>query len=678
MAAPESQAQPWLNVDSFDDARPVGPVLPCGPIDLEQASFSQFSVNLGFDTEQSGPLMQDFHFGVGTAYAQPDGTHDMALPFPVAMTGFSNPLDEHIAALDTEMDSSSANDCGTRTVPTSFLRTERSDTQTMNGPPNTSANMLVDLVAVQLCEFWLHLYPKVYPKDADILALSQLTCQPPSSIEQWLNSKIRSVPSSSRDSGIGSSSSSTTSCVIPSETTADGGNVDGTKLVTPPITKGPNEAILTEIFPPQMLQRDPNDGESSRGPVSTLIDGRACLMFEIPAAWTTSPLVSDSLVKAAWSSRARTSCRPISDIARLGRNPDKPLQCTRKCGYTTAAKKDWKRHESNAFPQHGFLCTIPVAIRTDNATFCAYCPADSRQPNPTIEHMKSEHGHTFSSEYDMEKSICNQVCHRKEHMENHFGKIHPGIHPDAWVNIGEFDVKHSAFPKQCGFCRKTFTSWNERINHIQIHFERDGLDMRQWQDFDNSDEHHRNKRHRRDDDADDRSDCGDSDESDDGDFGKGNSGAGKRGNGKKRNTKAPQSGSDRSLRSRLHYHGTSSSDGDTASEDEQMLAPKHVYDWLNDVSESAETHPNGKSPVQQALSGRSHSPESNLDDSDQDMVSLDQVNDKQEECVFRFLEAYFQLHQKPSTKTKRGLAETLGVPLDKISVCVQANMMILT
>lgn len=32
------------------------------------------------------------------------------------------------------------------------------------------------------------------------------------------------------------------------------------------------------------------------------------------------------------------------------------------------------------------------------------------------------------------------------------------------------------------------------------------------------------------------------------------------------------------------------------------------------------------------------------------------------------LEAHFQQHHKPSTSTKKGFAETLGVPLDKINV----------
>jgi hypothetical protein len=37
------------------------------------------------------------------------------------------------------------------------------------------------------------------------------------------------------------------------------------------------------------------------------------------------------------------------------------------------------------------------------------------------------------------------------------------------------------------------------------------------------------------------------------------------------------------------------------------------------------------------------------------------------------LEAQFQMQNKPSTNTKKGFAEQLGVPLDKINVCRAAR-----
>jgi hypothetical protein len=37
------------------------------------------------------------------------------------------------------------------------------------------------------------------------------------------------------------------------------------------------------------------------------------------------------------------------------------------------------------------------------------------------------------------------------------------------------------------------------------------------------------------------------------------------------------------------------------------------------------------------------------------------------------LERHFQAHHKPSTNTKKGFAENLGVPLDKINVRLMQN-----
>jgi len=603
MARPESQPF-WLN-DSFNGNSPVGPDEQSGLVDFEPPSSSQFSLDLAFDVEQYELPIQDLHSCLGPVYAQPDGMYGTALPFPIDNTRFPNPVDNYNFELDKGMDSSSANNCGAPSAAAQFLKIGRFNAEKMKGIPITSADMIVDSNAINLCDYWLQLYPNVYPKDADIHALSQLTGQPPASIERWLNNKIRSVSSSSHDSAIWSKSS-TVSSAIPSETSPS------------------REAALTDMTLPQIPHRDLNSGASGWGPAFTELDNRSRLVFEIPETWTTSPLVKKSLAEAAWSSRARSSCHPTSSISHLVRIPDKPLQCTRKCGYATAPKKDWKRHESNAFPQHGFLCTLPAAIRIGNATFCVYCPAERRQPNPTIAHMKSEHGFTFSADSDMEMTLCNQVCHRREHLKTHFGKIHPGIHPDAWVRIAAFDVKQSAFPKHCGFCRKTFTSWNERIDHIQVHFESDGLDMRKWQDFDDSDDHRRNKRHRRDDDADDKSDSGDSDQDDDGYFDKGNSGAGNGGNGKKHNTRTRQLRGDRSLQTPSHYHGTSSSDGDTVSEDEHIPVLDHVYGWLENISA-----PKDSSLAQETLDGHVHSSELHLDDSGQEILSNDETKHEQ-------------------------------------------------
>jgi hypothetical protein len=598
MAESQLVVQPSnLNIDFFDHIGSIEPDPPLEPMDLESASLPQLFMNFDEVEGESGPLINAIGLGPGAAHSQPAGIYDLAWPSLVDMTSFSNPLCENTATPEIGMPFTTLNDSGAQSMPNMCVRTELCHDQEIKDPLKTPAKILSDSTAMRMCEFWLHLYPKVYPKDADIRALSQLTSQPSASIEEWLNSKIRSVPSSSCDSGIGSSRSSAVSAII-SQTVSSRVRSDESSIVPPETCNTLSEASSIELLSPQIQQRDPNDRTFYTKPLFTLVEDGARLVFEIPVAWRKSRLVSDKLINAAKFSRARSSCRPTFDKMLLRRNHDKRLQCTRKCGYATSEKKDWKRHEATAFPQRGLLCTVPAAISTCNALFCAYCPAEGRQENPTVKHMKSEHRLTFLSESDKKMGVCNQIFYRKEHMETHFRNKHPGLHPDAWFRIGAFEVKNSAFPKRCGFCTKTFSSWDERIDHICVHFERDGLDMLQWKDSYDSDDLDRNKRHRRDDDPDDRSDHQDGDEDDGNDDGKGGGSAGKRGNGKKANTSIGQVGGDRSSNNRLQSRGISLSDRDPASDEEQIFAPKRVYDWLEDVLEPAESHLNDESPAQ--------------------------------------------------------------------------------
>jgi hypothetical protein len=378
-----------------------------------------------------------------------------------------------------------------------------------------------------------------------LLALSQLTRQPLVLVQQWLDSKTHLHSASSPFLGAGETCSSSMSCVV----SATGGAPEGRTGITVAASRipgGSHNVASTEADSSQIQQTVPQFPGFDQGLVPVPAHDGAQLMAAVPVGWLNSPLVGDSLEMAAWSSRARNSCRPVHDTSCLQRNPDRPLQCTRKCRYTTAAKKDWKRHETNAFPQHGFLCTLPAAIRTENGIFCAYCPAQRLQTNPTVMHMKSEHGLTFESESDMEVMLCKRVCHRKQHMEAHFGKIHPGISPDLWVKLGAFDVKHSAFPKRCGFCQETFTLWDDRIDHIQGHFEKDCLDMREWRDSDGPD---------------DQVHSGDSEKCDDDDSGRNNNRACNRDNSMPGNATALRSGSDQYGQSRSHEGGISSPSG---------------------------------------------------------------------------------------------------------------------
>lgn len=441
MTAPVSHMQPsWLNFDHLDDNELVDYVL-----DPDTASTLRFSLGSIFAPELSEPLMQDFHSNFRTTYPQLDGTREMPVPFTMPMTDLSNPLDENIAALDIAMDLTGAQECGPPITPASKPRNEQVDAQNMKDTYKESTKMDPDQIAGRFCDYWLHSYPKAFPRDADINALSQLTGQPPTFFEQWVNRRIHLVPSSSRDSGVGSSNSSATSCADLG-TTENGCDFYPPESLPRQIMRVPSEAALTKMALPKTLRRDPNDSEFIQSAVSSSVnDGNHLL--KIPAAWQSSPVVNHSLFEAEWSSQPRSSCPPTSDIARLVRDPNQPLQCTRKCDKEFAKRKAWRRHETNAFPLRGFLCTVPAVVKIGNTMYCAYCPPEHREQSPTVEHMNSEHRLNLSSGCSTETRLCSQVHYRRDHMVRHLKSSHPGIHPDLGASFRTFDVMHSTFPK---------------------------------------------------------------------------------------------------------------------------------------------------------------------------------------------------------------------------------------
>lgn len=459
-------------------------------------------------------------------------------------------------------------------------------TETTGIHSGTVNSCVLDSTAATFCTSWLDLYPERYPSSTEIDALSKLTHQHSELIQQWLACKLRSGLTSSRDSGIGSSKASAASCAGATKQDLPGNVSNRAEISAFPNTAEARifDATLTGLASVADFCDVEKHVAFDSAPSSPPVDGFSRLVVPISTSWTKTPTVSESLLHAAWTSRARISCHPTPSSTRLQRNPGKPLQCTRACGYSTAAKKDWKRHEENAFPRHGWVCTVPAAVKVNGVLYCSYCPPDHKTVDPTVEHMKSAHGMTFQSSYDMENDVCNQICHRKEHMENHFKKIHPGLHPDAWIEIGAFKVKHSEFPRHCGFCSTTFESWNERINHIHDHFERDGVDMQQWWERPHSDHRQQGKRPRRDEDPDDNGDDGDGSNGDDDDDDYKGSGNAEKCSGAHCHEPKRQKQADRYTK-KHDTPGCELYDQGSNSEEDRSLPLKRVFDWLDDIPE---------------------------------------------------------------------------------------------
>ncbi|PSN63839.1 hypothetical protein BS50DRAFT_457885, partial [Corynespora cassiicola Philippines] len=109
-----------------------------------------------------------------------------------------------------------------------------------------------------------------------------------------------------------------------------------------------------------------------------------------------------------------------------------PYRCTfDNCGYQTKRVFDWRRHEENHEPQELWLCNA--------------CPRSDGQ-NPFL-------------------------VHRKDKFQKHAQKSHPNLDPIEVLDSSKLDFKGD-FDSHCPLCSySAFTSWDERCQHIVMHFE---------------------------------------------------------------------------------------------------------------------------------------------------------------------------------------------------------------
>ena len=134
---------------------------------------------------------------------------------------------------------------------------------------------------------------------------------------------------------------------------------------------------------------------------------------------------------------------------------------------------DWKRHEETHWPQKHWVCLCADRSGTGGAIVCHFCSGHIAlvgQPSTTSHHTcidrMSRKGHSFP---------------RKDKLSKHVKEAHGcDANIDLW-----YKAHVSEWKQQCGFCGSTFSNWDDRCQHVGLHFN-DKLDPKRmrpdWKD----------------------------------------------------------------------------------------------------------------------------------------------------------------------------------------------------
>ncbi|KAJ5371720.1 Zinc finger C2H2 [Penicillium concentricum] len=172
------------------------------------------------------------------------------------------------------------------------------------------------------------------------------------------------------------------------------------------------------------------------------------------------------------NSRVSTGVRKSQGKGRAKRQPaaSKPrLFCCTFCCDRFKTKYDWARHEKSLHLNLETWVCAPFGgsaiLPSTGRVHCVYC----NEPDPSIEHLdEHKHGACMKSQ--------SRAFRRKDHLIQHLRRFHcvddiPLV--DDW-KIGLTDIT-----SRCGFCDAQITSWEERADHLALHF-RNGSTMADW------------------------------------------------------------------------------------------------------------------------------------------------------------------------------------------------------
>lgn len=146
---------------------------------------------------------------------------------------------------------------------------------------------------------------------------------------------------------------------------------------------------------------------------------------------------------------------------------DRIFACT-FCPDTFKTKYDWARHEKSIHLDIDVWTCAPkdgiILSPSADEIRCVYC----NHPNPTPQHLQ-EHNHQACIH-------TSRTFSRKDHLVQHLRVTHRlKTIPDltSWRE----DLR--AFTCRCGFCGSTLNSWQERVDHLAVHF-RKGVTLDEW------------------------------------------------------------------------------------------------------------------------------------------------------------------------------------------------------
>ncbi|RDK41048.1 hypothetical protein M752DRAFT_217824 [Aspergillus phoenicis ATCC 13157] len=162
--------------------------------------------------------------------------------------------------------------------------------------------------------------------------------------------------------------------------------------------------------------------------------------------------------------------KPAGSGARKKRNAatNPRIFCCTFCCDTFKSKFDWMRHEKSLHLNLESWTCAPfggsVVLPSTGRVHCAYC----NQLDPSLEHLEQ---HNYGQ--------CQQhtrTFRRKDHLIQHLRLFHrletvPLI--DDWKRV------LTDLPSRCGFCDGRMATWDERADHLTVHF-RQGCTMADW------------------------------------------------------------------------------------------------------------------------------------------------------------------------------------------------------
>ncbi|OAL50487.1 hypothetical protein IQ07DRAFT_481661, partial [Pyrenochaeta sp. DS3sAY3a] len=161
---------------------------------------------------------------------------------------------------------------------------------------------------------------------------------------------------------------------------------------------------------------------------------------------------------------------PKKEKKRNSHAQDRRFKCTFCCD-TFRHKFDWARHE-NALHLNleEWRCTPhgAVVIRSQTGrVHCAYC--DMLDPKP--DHLDLHNHHACHNDQN-----AQHFFRRKDHLVQHLRHLHK---LDSMPMMDDWKVDTGVVSSRCGFCDIRLDSWEERAEHLAIHF-RSGKTMLDW------------------------------------------------------------------------------------------------------------------------------------------------------------------------------------------------------